>query len=185
MTKENLETLLTALQNPSFVDHLAASDAETRDNALAVFADALRSQRAICEARAQRIKEQTSEARGAIAYITAEETTDETNLAEAVVTAVRDAVTRTFDRIEEQRQAALRRVFAGEPVEVPEMPRIPGVHHREVYRLVVEDSTAIPRGYLVPDEKRVLEALAAGISVPGCRRRVGYQLTFREVPGGR
>ncbi|MES2409671.1 MAG: siphovirus Gp157 family protein [Patescibacteria group bacterium] len=39
---------------------------------------------------------------------------------------------------------------------------------REVQRLNIVDETKIPREYLIPDEKRILDALKGGIEIAGC-----------------
>ena len=44
-----------------------------------------------------------------------------------------------------------------------------GVKLRRGVELVIDDVNAIPREFLVPDEKKILKVLRAGVAVPGCR----------------
>lgn len=43
-----------------------------------------------------------------------------------------------------------------------------GLSFREKKQLKITDETKIPREFLIPDEKAIIEALKAGTAVPGC-----------------
>jgi hypothetical protein len=57
-----------------------------------------------------------------------------------------------------------------------------GLSLRKVKKLVILDAAAIPREWLVPDEKRILAALKAGLPVPGCELR--EEPTVAKARGG-
>ena len=44
-----------------------------------------------------------------------------------------------------------------------------GVKLRRNVDVVIEDVNAIPREYLLPDEKKIAKVLKAGVAIPGCR----------------
>lgn len=44
-----------------------------------------------------------------------------------------------------------------------------GVKLRRGVELVIDDVGIIPREFLVPDEKKILKVLRAGVAIPGCR----------------
>ena len=83
----------------------------------------------------------------------------------------REAQARELEKIQAEDEASLpeeeRRTTAPIVAAEPQLD-IASIPTRKIPRLVIVDETAIPREYLVIDEKKALGALVAGLAVAGC-----------------
>jgi hypothetical protein len=89
---------------------------------------------------------------------------EERKLAEAVAVAAVDPV---------EADAILEEEIMVAPVFVPkETPKIEGIVYRETWKFQIVDETAIPREYLIPNEKvigQIVRSLKGQTNIPGIR----------------
>lgn len=84
--------------------------------------------------------------------------------------AARNQHTDALDDAERRLRRALAEWLDTPAAEVTQgTPRDSGVKLRRNVDLVIDDIHAIPREFLIPDEKKILKVLRAEVAVPGCR----------------
>jgi hypothetical protein len=179
---EEMLDLITALVIPADTD---------ATELLAELADTLRTQRTVVETADAAIKTASAPHRDALKAIKSEHTTDETNLATALVERIRVVVTEHLEAIGSRRdellEAATRAAAEGRYDEharliaaAPSYPRVPGLVIAELWAPRVDDAELVPRALCVPDVAAIDAAQSAGAIVPGCSRARMVRVAFRE-----